>query len=127
MTSTGSSTVYHIDVQDDHSRILANAYGSLKVIALVAKEAAEEITGAGPYSVTLTEVESIGGNARRAVLSLTADGDIVTTVLKQRLTSERKNGQEAPATEEPAVRMHEEGMEPAVLDNIGTQNNTHVI
>jgi hypothetical protein len=102
MSNTGSSTVYHIDVQDQDSTAIANAYGSLKVITLVAKEAAEEITGAGPYTVTLVEVERIAGDVKRAVLSLTADGDIVTTVLKRRLASERKNGAEhaEPATEE---------------------------
>jgi hypothetical protein len=90
------------------------------VITLVAKEAAEEITGAGPYTITLAEVKAIGGEAWRTVLTLTADAEIVTSVLKQRLTAERKSGAERPELEPTS------GEEHGVLIN-DSANNTHVI
>jgi hypothetical protein len=116
------TTIYHIDIEsvsgDDElsdanrHRQLASAFGDLDTMSYIAKKAVKEIEGAdGSFSLVLDEVNGFGGTTIRKVVALTADADVVVTVLKGKLTSERKAGKtaaeeglgektEAPVTEE---------------------------
>jgi hypothetical protein len=108
------TTIYHIDIESvsgdeisDGNRSLASAFGDLDTISYIAKKAVKEIEGAdGSFSLTLDEVNGFGGTAVRKVVALTADADVVVTVLKGKLTSERKAGKTA-AEEGPGETLPE--------------------
>lgn len=86
--------VYHLDVETlgDDGLAIANAYGDLDIIAYVAKKAEKLIgsSNAQEASLTLVEVERIGGANVRTIATLTADAETVAMVLKGRIANERK-------------------------------------
>jgi hypothetical protein len=101
------TTIYHIDIESagedsfGTGRSLASAFGDLETMAYIAKKAVKEIEGKeGTFVLDLAEVNGFGGTTIRNVVSLTADADVVVTVLKGKLTSERKAGKTAAAAEE---------------------------
>lgn len=81
---------YFIEVVNKATdEILAQAHGDLETIAYHVRKLA--LDGEGEYSVLLTEAEKIGAEAHRRVLSLEADGEIVATMLKKKITTEKKS------------------------------------
>ena len=88
--------IYHLDVTDasDGGEVIANAYGNIAVVSYVARDAEKKVRelNDGAASVTLVEVQKIGGEPLRTIVTLTADAETVALVLKKRLSSERKAG-----------------------------------
>lgn len=89
--TTKVDKIYHIDVESEGVTV-ANAYGDLDIIAYVARKAEAAIKAGDGQTASLTfiEVESIGGNQKRQIVSLNADAETVGLVLKGRITNERK-------------------------------------
>ena len=93
----------------------AHAFGDLDTIAYVGKKAAAAIEGVqGNITLTLNEVDAIGGQAVREVVAVTANAKVVATVLKGELTSERKAAKSAPA-EAPAEDDGRGELDPSIL------------
>lgn len=80
--------------------VLAQLHGDIDTVSYVARKlslAAEE-----DYKIVLNEVEEIGGEAKRAVASLSADGELALLGLGKKLRAERK-AQAAGAAETEAA------------------------
>lgn len=98
---------YHIEILQPNDGFepdvhFAHAFGDLDTISYVAKKASAAIADVpGNIVLTLNEVDRIGGQAIREVVSVTANAKVVATVLKGELTSERKAAKSAPAEPEP--------------------------
>lgn len=89
-----SNKIYFIEASSDES-MLADAFGDIDVVSYVARALIDTVKDTEPdVTVRVLAVEGIGANieseAVRTVLSLTADGDTVATVLKSKLAAERK-------------------------------------
>jgi len=84
---------YHVDiVQNSNGTTIVRAAGSLKLAAAAIKEGLAEISGKeGDFNATFVELENVDGAEKRQVLRLTAEADIVATVLKKRLAAEKKS------------------------------------
>lgn len=99
---------YHIEILQPNDGFkpnvhYAHAFGDLDTIAYVGKKAIAAIEGVqGNIVLILNEVDSIGGQAIREVVAVTANAKVVATVLKGELTTERKAAKSAPA-ETPAA------------------------
>ena len=94
---------YHIEILQPNDGFkpnvhYAHAFGDLDTIAYVGKKAIAAIEGVqGNIVLILNEVDSIGGQAIREVVGVTANAKVVATVLKGELTTERKAAKSAPA------------------------------
>lgn len=90
---------FYLDVRgvDDKDVSVVNVgAGSLALISYAAREAAELTEdAAGEFRVQLNEIDA-EGNPGRLLISLTADGDTVNTVVKTRLAKMRKAEKQAP-------------------------------
>jgi len=92
--TNNTDKIYHLDVETlgENGRPIANTYGDLDIIAYVARKAEKLISDSGSQeaSLTLVEVDAIGGANLRTVATLTADAETVGLVLKRRITTERR-------------------------------------
>ena len=91
---------YHIGVYTTDTA-QANADGTIDVIGYIANKL--ELDAETTYTVDLRETDAIGGDSKRTVLNLTADGDTVSTLIASKIRKERKAEREAGnAVDEPA-------------------------
>lgn len=102
------TTTYHLDITTGTSNdSIANAYGDLDIVAYVARKAVKNLDSAGQSSVTLVEVEGIGGNDVATIVSLTADPGTVELVLRKRISELKKasTAAEAPADTQTVMEL----------------------
>jgi hypothetical protein len=89
----------------DEKQTYAATDGSISLVAYTARQL--ELDAEHQYDVKLIETDGISGPDLRTVIMLTADGDTVATLLKAKITKERKSANEqgdepAPGNETPA-------------------------
>lgn len=87
-------TTYMIVVNpaDNADKLIAYGFGSFKAVSYLAKDALAAIKGTdGDVAVRITEVAEVGDTeAKRTVVSVTGEADVVTYVTKKKLATERK-------------------------------------
>ncbi len=76
----------------DGDTLLAYAFGGLRTTQSAIKDALTEIKDQdGEFAVRVTEVDAIGStDAKRVVVAVTGDADVVTFVTKKKMAAERK-------------------------------------
>lgn len=76
----------------DADNLIAYAYGSFKTVNFATREALASIKGTeGEYALRVTEVAAVGdADAKRTVVSVTGEADVVTFIAKKKLAAERK-------------------------------------
>jgi hypothetical protein len=91
---------YQITVSSKDGELLAQAYGDVETMAYHAKKVgfAKDVD----YTASITEHDKIGSEATRSIVSITADGELVSLWVKRKLTGERKL-LAVPAATDPAT------------------------
>jgi hypothetical protein len=94
----------------DEKQTYAATDGSISLVAYTARQL--NLDAEHQYDVKLIETDGISGPDVRTVIMLTADGDTVATLLKAKITKERKSAnaeaddaqddEPAPGNETPA-------------------------
>lgn len=78
------------------------AAGSLKLITAAVREGVAAIKDSdGEFSAVISETGTVGGEETRTVTRVSGDADVVSVVLKKKLTKER--AENAPASEDDAA------------------------
>jgi hypothetical protein len=87
-----SEKMYHlsIEIKNDkpETEYLASAYGNLRVVTFVARDAIKAMTG-DQYAVALVEVDGTLGDEKRTIVDTTGDAEICAYVLNKRLRAEK--------------------------------------
>lgn len=82
---------YSLTIEDSQD-VYARTDGDIDVIAYVARRViSQDLDEKETYTVAFSETEGIGSDVDvRDVLRVTADGELISLLLKKRLTAERK-------------------------------------
>lgn len=77
---------------DNADSLVAYGFGSFKAVAVLAKEALADMKDqAGEFTLKVTEVSAIGDtDAKRVVVSISGEADVVAFITKRKLAVERK-------------------------------------
>jgi hypothetical protein len=87
------------DAQDGvNSETYAYVYGDLDAISYIGKRAVKALPETGQLTLKLIETDRLGPDSedKRTVTEFTGDADIVATVLKKKLASEKARRGEQP-------------------------------
>lgn len=81
-----------VNPSDNADKLIAYGFGSFKATSYLVKEALADIKGAeGDFTLRVTEVAEVGDtDAKRVVVSVTGEADVVTFIAKKKLAVERK-------------------------------------
>lgn len=82
-----SDKTYRLVISDDVDTY-AYVHGTTNIIGYVAREL--DLNPEFTYEVSLTETSALAGENVRTVLAITADGDTIVTLLKGKVSKERK-------------------------------------
>lgn len=83
------------DGDESDVRCLASTFGDIDIIAYVTRKF--DFAEDKEYSVAFSETNSVAGETVRRILTVTADSEIVWTMLTKKISKERKDA--APVTE----------------------------
>lgn len=94
--------MYQIQVTAvENGEALAQAYGDIETIAYHARKLS--LGDEKEYRIEVTKHEQIGGEPTGSLVSLTADGEIVSLMLRKKLAAERKRLNVPAETPDPAT------------------------
>lgn len=93
-----SDKTYRLVISDDVDTY-AYAHGTTNIIGYVVREL--DLNPEFTYEVSLTETSALAGENVRTVLAITADGDTVVTLLKGKVSKERKAAKAASVESTP--------------------------
>jgi len=94
-----------VNEADNADALVAYAFGDLSTVAFVTRKALAEIKGKdGEYEFRISEVGAVGDtDAKRNVVTVSGDVDVVTFIAKRKLAAERKAHGDTDETDAPAA------------------------